>query len=420
MRDLLRFATRGIASLSTMSLLASAVLTSPPVRGACCYFSAIDKDVNQPGQRAFITFDAAKKSESFTVQPRFAGNAADFGMVIPTPSRPKLDEMPRDFFPELAVFTILEPMDLSKYKAMGYYRGGRGGAGGGSFGGGLTAAPRVQVLEAGVVGSLDYKIVAAEQADDLFAWLKDNGYSFNGDQKTLDYYIQKKWLFTTMKIDPKQMKTNPDGSYEGQITPTRFTFASDKIVYPLKITELSVKSTTEALFYVQTANKVDLPGDMSYQITFVPMWSQALSYALPNKVTPDEAMWNQTVDDLVTGYRGVNRQIRANPSHEPATLEWAKKITAADIEVITGDRKYNRDAPADAVEKLKLLKGHIAEGQFITKIRKVFNKDEMTDDLLFVKAEVNNRILLEAADLASVIRPEDRPCRWAHQVGGRV
>jgi len=41
--------------------------------------------------------------ESFTVQPKFEGNAADFGMVIPTPSRPKLDEMPRDFFKELAV-----------------------------------------------------------------------------------------------------------------------------------------------------------------------------------------------------------------------------------------------------------------------------------------------------------------------------
>src|SRR5438552_2367646 len=83
---------------------------------ACCYFSAKDQDVNQPAQKAFITWDAEEEVVSWTVQPKFEGNAVDFGMVIPTPTQPKLDEMPRDFFKELAVFTILKPMDLEKYK----------------------------------------------------------------------------------------------------------------------------------------------------------------------------------------------------------------------------------------------------------------------------------------------------------------
>src|SRR6476619_7655731 len=91
-------------------------LSACEARGACCYLAAQGKDINQPGQKAFITFDAERRQESFTVQPRFEGNATDFGMVIPTPARPKLDEMPRDFFTELAVFTILEPMDMTKYK----------------------------------------------------------------------------------------------------------------------------------------------------------------------------------------------------------------------------------------------------------------------------------------------------------------
>ena len=39
------------------------------------------------------------------MQPKFEGNALDFGMVIPTPSQPKLHEMPRDFFKHLAVYT---------------------------------------------------------------------------------------------------------------------------------------------------------------------------------------------------------------------------------------------------------------------------------------------------------------------------
>src|SRR5687768_18175933 len=96
---------------------AGLALATWPAFGACCYFSALGQDVNQPAQKAFLTWDPVERVESFTVQPKFEGNAKDFGMVIPTPSRPRLFEMPRDFFKELAVFTILTPMPLDKYKA---------------------------------------------------------------------------------------------------------------------------------------------------------------------------------------------------------------------------------------------------------------------------------------------------------------
>src|SRR5438105_5354371 len=78
-----------------------------------------------------------------------------------------------------------------------------------------------------------------------------------------------------MKIDTMQMKKNKDGSYAGEVTPTRFSFKSDKLVYPLKITQISVKDKTEALFYVQAPYKVDLEGDNSYQHTWLPMLQSA-------------------------------------------------------------------------------------------------------------------------------------------------
>ena len=70
------------------------------------------------------------------------------------------------------------------------------------------------------------------------------------------------------------------------------------------------------------------------------------------------------------------------------SLEWAKKITDKDIGILEGKEKYNRDAPPDDVQKLKLLKGHVQKGQFVTKVRKVFSKAEMDRDLEFVRAEV--------------------------------
>src|SRR5437660_3476958 len=100
---------RLLAVVALLALPAVLALALPaPVESACCYFSAKDKDILQPAQKAFITWEPQEKVESFTVQPRFQGNALDFGMVIPTPARPRLDEMPKDFFKELAVFTILK------------------------------------------------------------------------------------------------------------------------------------------------------------------------------------------------------------------------------------------------------------------------------------------------------------------------
>jgi hypothetical protein len=375
---------RLLAFLLGFSVLA--FTANPPAESACCYFSAKDKDVLQPAQKAFITWDPVEKVETFTVQPKFEGNAADFGMVIPTPSKPKLDEMPRDFFKTLAVFTILEPMDLSKYKPP-RLKFAPGAAA-------LESAPArkstVKVLEAGVVGSLDYKIITAERADDLYSWLKENRYHYAGDEATLDFYVQKKWFFTVMKIDPMQMKRRPDGSYEGEVTPTRFTFASEKLVYPLKITQISVKDKTEALFYVQAPHKIDLPGEFSYQFTWTPMWSQATDFALPEKLTKEEVAWQGHVKPKLTELvRHVQQQ--RQKGREPASLEWAKKITEKDLGVLEGKERYNRDAPKEDVDKLKLLKGHVQKGQFVTKVRKVFARDEMSGDLEFVRAKVGDK-----------------------------
>jgi hypothetical protein len=277
-------------------------------------------------------------------------------------------------------------MDLSKYKQLIRNRTGR-----------LILAPSgkgskssVKVLESGVVGSLEYKVIVAERADDLYTWLKENKYSFQGDEATLDFYLKKGWYFTVMKIDPMQMKKRPDGSFEGDVTPTRFRFVSDKLIYPLKITQISVKDKTEALFYVQAPHKVDLPGDFSYEFTWTPMWSQALGFAIPEKLTKQETDWQMHVGSKVADFAKKARELQGN-GQVPATLEWTRKITDSDLDVLTGKKAYSREAPKEDVEKLKLLVGHVQKGQVITKLRKTFTKGEMGADLEFVRARVDGQ-----------------------------
>src|SRR5438876_8647102 len=144
-------------------VLTVAGLWPPAADSACCYFSAKDQDVLQPAQKAFLTWDPQEQVESFTVQHRFEGNAVDFGMVIPTPSKPKLDEMPRDFFKELAIFTILKKREQPQSKLLPvpvfldtFGRPGRGNQDAKEkkdSGGAAPRPPAVKVLEAGVVGN---------------------------------------------------------------------------------------------------------------------------------------------------------------------------------------------------------------------------------------------------------------------------
>jgi Uncharacterized protein conserved in bacteria (DUF2330) len=449
-------------SIRTLAL-ATALALSVGATGtdaACCYFSAKNADILQPAQKVFITWDPSEKVETFTVQPKFEGNALDFGMVIPTPSQPKLSEMPRDFFKHLAIYTImrkrefanskllplLEPQ-LELEKGLFFDRPAAGGflndALADNKAGEKKREPAIKILEVGTVGSLDYKIIEAGRADDLFKWLKDNQYTYSGDEATLNHYVQKKWLFTVMKIDTMQMKRNKDGSFAGEVTPTRFQFTSEKLIYPLKITQISVRERTEALFYVQAPFKTDLPGDMTYQHTWAPMLQGALgcSGGVPGKGEEWLKAFGPQIPALMQraqqlDFRFVAGQ-RATPNktgHTPTTMEWARKLSKDDLGIVTGKALYSekvpdpdegftladgkdkerakaiakvirarlakaqkerpfgylvREVPADDVKNLQQLAGHLAEGLFITKFRKTFARDEMNDDLSIVPARYN-------------------------------
>jgi Uncharacterized protein conserved in bacteria (DUF2330) len=440
-------------------LIAIVLSASLPMsaQAACCYFSAKNADILQPAQKVFITWDPTEKIETFTVQPKFEGNALDFGMVIPTPSQPKLNEMPRDFFKHLAVYTIMrkrefahskllpliEPQPMERMLQFGAMPVPAPPMASAPAQGAPERKPAIKILEVGTVGSLEYKIIEAGRADDLFKWLKDNKYSYSGDEATLNFYVQKKWLFTVMKIDTAQMKRNKDGTFAGEVTPTRFQFSSEKLIYPLKITQISVREKTEALFYVQAPFKCDLPGDMTYQYTWLPMLQGAIGCAggLPG----GGQVWLDTFKQQIPGVMQRARELNYNfvagqrpqpnqKGHIPTTMEWARKLSKSDVAILGGKHAYSekvpdpdegftladakdkerakaiakvirarltksqkerpigylvREAPAEDVRDLQRLAGHLAEGLFITKFRKIFARDEMNDDLLIVPARYN-------------------------------
>ncbi len=92
----------------------------------------------------------------------------------------------------------------------------------------------------------------------------------------------------------------------------------------------------------------------------------------------------------------LNRVVRVHsqelPGWQPARLEWAKKITARDLDVLSGAAPFGREADAVAIKNLRLLRGHIRSGQTITKLRKVFMRGEMANDLVFERARLGGTL----------------------------
>src|SRR4029077_19313582 len=70
-----------------LGALTAFALRPPVADSACCYFAAKDKDVQQPAQKVFLTWDPVEKVESFTVQPKFEGNAPVTIDIPPLPEK---------------------------------------------------------------------------------------------------------------------------------------------------------------------------------------------------------------------------------------------------------------------------------------------------------------------------------------------
>src|SRR5262249_10947807 len=147
----------------------------------------------------------------------------------------------------------------------------------------------------------------------------------------------------------------------GEVTPTRFQFSSDKLIYPLKITQISVKDKTEALFYVQAPHKVDLEGDLTYQYQWVPMLQNARGWynkgRFGSKDLPGGGnAWLTAIESQIPvllkrgqelGFNFVSgrRPVPNKQGRTPTTMEWARKLTADDIKLLNGKAAYSEKLP---------------------------------------------------------------------------
>ena len=267
------------APLIAVLFLLSAMAT-PVLADGGFFTQAMLHDLYESAQRAVILY--GNSIEHLILSVSFEGDAEDFAWVVPVPDKPEIAVTDPELFWELSDFTRrIIPRSW-----------------------GCTAAPSeqdgVEVIEEQVVGPYATAILSATNATALVDWLSANGYIFPEEgEEIISGYIEKEWYFVATKINAVEEDTG-DALAEGAIEPIVLSFASDEIVYPLRITSLSATSP-EVLLYV-FADYVMVPEQYPFYIGFGYWEENAFSLEFGETVSVEDLSDYEILPELVSTY----------------------------------------------------------------------------------------------------------------------
>lgn len=214
----------------------------------------------ETGQQAFIYF--ANKTENLVVMTSYEGNAKDFVWVIPTPSKPEVTKGSAELFRSLDILTDTTD-GQPDIKATGSAV---------TLGLADSTKEAVSVIAEKTVDIYDTTVLQATDATALSKWLNDHGYSYPEDKSPmLKSYVDQGWYFVAAKIQQSITKI-------GTLTPLRLTFASDTIIYPMRLTALALTQGSTATHRIPVTLYV-LSDRRTHQDRLTTEWAQWLHTA---------------------------------------------------------------------------------------------------------------------------------------------
>jgi len=247
------------------------------------------QDLHQTGQRAIILHGntTGNMTQHLILSVQFAGDVEDFAWVVPVPSIPEIDVTDADVFTELSHFTIAAIPD-------------RGKPGFACVPADMGPPNGVDVIDEQVVGPYATATLSAEDPNALVHWLNDNGYFFPEEgENVIAGYIEKSWYFVATRINAIDEDTGK-ALEEGSIEPVVLSFASDEIVYPLRITSLSA-TAPEVLLYI-IADHVMVPEQYPWHVRYGPWWENEFSVEFADRVSIDDFSVYDVLPGLMSTY----------------------------------------------------------------------------------------------------------------------
>jgi Uncharacterized protein conserved in bacteria (DUF2330) len=211
-----------------VGIAAALVIGGIPVQRsvACCAVAPDSRSVVNADQTVIMVWDAEKKTQHFIRQASFKSDAADVGFLVPTPSRPQLEESGDAAFATLRKITT--PMMQSKGMVVPL--------------GCSAAAPRgkssVVVVEEKRVAGFDATVLTAANGTDLANWLRDHGYSYSPQVAEWAHpYVAGGWMMVALKVAKPQ-----DGRAQPNLAAAalRLSFKTERPLFPYREPESAV------------------------------------------------------------------------------------------------------------------------------------------------------------------------------------
>ncbi|MCX6810457.1 MAG: DUF2330 domain-containing protein [Candidatus Berkelbacteria bacterium] len=169
----------------------------------------------------------------------------------------------------------------------------------------------VEIISEKTVDMYNTAVLKASDEKSLSTWLADHGYNYPaGQDAALKSYVDSGWYFAVARIQPSLVNDPSTGRAmaHGDLTPLKFTFKTDKIIYPMKLTGVVLRSI--------------LPTDVADSPTDLPVGAQPeiVSTSMPltlyvisagkveeSSLTENYANWllKNNLDEINTGLSGT-------------------------------------------------------------------------------------------------------------------
>lgn len=205
--------------------------------------------VQTASEEAVIIYDQASKTEHFIRTASFMSSSAEFGFLVPTPSKPDIAEADPAIYGDLANLTKPK-VEIRRISKSNFSIGC--GAPEGTFAnvasdlsGRATPSPKseVNVIEQKRVGNLIVNVLQAETPQALRDWLGKNGYDDRPElTEWLKPYTTDKWYISAFKMASDIAgpavttgKLNaPSRTVALTGTTVRMSFQTDRPFYPYR------------------------------------------------------------------------------------------------------------------------------------------------------------------------------------------
>ncbi len=228
-----------------------AILAAIPAPASGCAAAPFNGErVDIASESAVIVWDEANKTEHFIRRATFQSTAYDFGFLVPTPSKPEVEESDDEVFKRL--------WDITKPKIEHRTRTASIGCGGAAAPKGAADGPEpesgIQILQHKRVGDHDVVSIKFDRTKggveagsaELARWLVSFGYGFGDTLKDwVKPYVENDWVITAFRIvgdkpsepAPAKGATAKNGLPQRgpnamRAKPVRLSFKTDRPFYP--------------------------------------------------------------------------------------------------------------------------------------------------------------------------------------------